>query len=123
MKKRPINLNLFVIHFPITAIISILHRLSGVFLFLMIPILLFCLQSSLEATASREWDSILNGHLGKGLIWLTLSALFYHLIAGLRHLIMDIGWGESLWVARISAKTILLLGIVYSILLGGWLWY
>ncbi|MEY3183102.1 MAG: succinate dehydrogenase cytochrome b556 subunit [Pseudomonadota bacterium] len=123
MKKRPINLNLFVIYFPITAIISILHRLSGVFLFLMIPILLFCLQSSLEATASREWDSILNGHLGKGLIWLTLSALFYHLIAGLRHLIMDIGWGESLWVARISAKTILLLGIVYSILLGGWLWY
>jgi succinate dehydrogenase / fumarate reductase cytochrome b subunit len=123
VKKRPINLNLFVIYFPITAIISILHRLSGVFLFLMIPILLFCLQSSLEATASREWDSILNGHLGKGLIWLTLSALFYHLIAGLRHLIMDIGWGESLWVARISAKTILLLGIVYSILLGGWLWY
>ena len=124
VKKRPINLDLFSIRFPITAIVSILHRMSGVFLFLIIPWLLWSLQSSLESgpALAEPWEQITHGHSFKLVIWLILSALFYHLFAGLRHLIMDMGWGESLLAARITAKAVLVLSIVYSIGLGVWLW-
>jgi succinate dehydrogenase / fumarate reductase cytochrome b subunit len=96
--------------------------MSGVFLFLIIPLLLWCLQCSLADSGSEAWEAITRGHSFKLFIWLILSALFYHLFAGLRHLVMDMGWGESLRAARITAKTVLLLSVVYSIAVGVWLW-
>ena len=75
--KRPINLNLMTIKFPITAITSILHRASGVFVFLAVPLLLWCLQYSLaspmhflylEASFSQTWF--------KALVLLTETAHF-----------------------------------------------
>lgn len=51
-----------------------------------------------------------------------LVALFYHLIAGIRHLFMDIGIGESLRSARISGGISLIITVFVAILLGGWLW-
>jgi succinate dehydrogenase / fumarate reductase cytochrome b subunit len=123
VKKRPINLNLFSVRFPITAIVSILHRMSGVFLFLIIPGLLWGLQCSLSDSASIALKKIGSGLGFKLFIWLTLSSLFYHLFAGLRHLIMDMGWGESLGSARITAKAVLVLSVFYSIGLGIWLWF
>lgn len=123
VKKRPIDLDLFAIHFPITAIVSILHRISGVFLFFIIPLLLWSLQSSLADSGSLNWERAARGYGCKLFIWFILSALFYHLLAGLRHLAMDMGWGESLPAARITAATVLVVSIAYSIGLGVWLWF
>lgn len=58
----------------------------------------------------------------KGGIWFIASALFYHLIAGLRHLLMDLGLGEDVGAGRASALFVLFLGILISISLGVWLW-
>ena len=55
MDKRPINLNFLTMTFPITAIVSLLHRMSGIFLFLLIPLLLWMLQESLASEA--RWQT------------------------------------------------------------------
>jgi succinate dehydrogenase / fumarate reductase cytochrome b subunit len=96
--------------------------MSGVFLFLIIPLLLWSLQCSLADAGSACWENIISGHSFKLFIWFILSALFYHLFAGLRHLVMDTGWGDSLCAARLTAKTVLVLSVIYSIGLGVWLW-
>ena len=43
VKARPMHLNLFVMRFPITAISSICHRISGVWIFICLPFLLVML--------------------------------------------------------------------------------
>lgn len=103
-KKQVVNLALTKLKFPAMAIVSILHRISGVFLFLLLPVVLCCLQSSLHSAASfrhlhAEWSSI----GAKMALWIFLSALAYHLLAGLRHLWMDMGYGETLRQGRYSA--------------------
>ncbi len=121
--NRPKNLNLTTISFPITAISSILHRATGLLLFLFIPICLYGLEASLSSEAAFEHiASCMNAWAPKILIWGVLSALFYHLFAGVRHIIMDIGFAESLEAGRRGAKLVIFLGVFMSIGLGVWLW-
>ncbi len=121
--KRPINLNLFTIRFPLPAIVSILHRISGVILFLLLPPLLWVFSLSL---ASEHSFMVLQDFLAapwvKILAWLILVPLFYHLIAGIRHLFMDIHIGEELKSGRRGAMLTLLLSLIIAVLLGVWLW-
>lgn len=121
--KRPINLNLLTIAFPMPAIVSILHRISGVILFLMIPAFLALLACSLHnAEGFNKVLSFLAHPLIKFCIWGILLALFYHLIAGIRHLFMDFHFGDSLKGGRLGAKLVLVVTIIFAILLGIWLW-
>jgi succinate dehydrogenase / fumarate reductase cytochrome b subunit len=55
-------------------------------------------------------------------VWLIWISLWYHLIAGIRHLLMDIGIGESLKQARISGSITIIFTILLAILTGIWLW-
>jgi len=106
---RPIYLNLFAFSFPITAIVSILHRISGIVLFCLIPVGIWGLQLSLKS--AKDFSSIksyFSHDCYKWLIYAGLAALFYHIIAGIRHLIMDFGFGETKEVARISACLVLI---------------
>lgn len=122
-RPRPVNLNLFTIKFPIPAIVSILHRVSGVLLFLFIPIVLWALQISLgSADDFQSLVAFLSAPLSKFLIWIFLSSLVYHLIAGVRHLIQDFGFCESLTMGRLSAKIVLIVSILVAIGIGIWLW-
>lgn len=121
--KRPVNLNLLTIRFPITAIASILHRISGFILFLFIPIFLGLLAVSLKSPDSFFIVlSVLMHPLTKLIILALLFALFYHLLAGIRHLIMDAGMGENLPQARFSAGLVMCLAIVLTALMGIYLW-
>lgn len=122
-RPRPVNLNLFTIKFPIPAIISILHRISGLLLFLFIPALLWALQNSLGSAGDfQALSDTLSSPFAKLLIWILLSSLIYHLTAGIRHLIQDLGYGESLAVGRLSAKIVLVFSILMAIGIGIWLW-
>jgi succinate dehydrogenase / fumarate reductase cytochrome b subunit len=122
-KTRPINLNLMTIRFPITAIVSILHRLSGVLLFLGVPLLLWAFSYSLSSPDDFAFiSSQLSKFSIKLILWGFLTALVYHLIAGIRHFIMDFGFGESLKGGRIGAYLTFILTILFSILLGILLW-
>lgn len=121
--KRPININPLKYRYPPMAIASILHRISGVIVFLFIPVLLWMLSASLGSPERFiELQSIITSPLFKFIIWATLSALFLHLLIGVRHLIMDLGVGEHLKSAKFSATFVISLGIILAILLGVWLW-
>ncbi len=122
-KKRPVNLNLMTIRFPITAIVSILHRLSGVLLFLGVPLLIWALDLSLSSP--DEFVSLqlfLTQPLVKIGLWLFLSALVYHLLAGFRHLVMDFGYGETLTTAKITAFLAILTTLFFATAFGIYLW-
>lgn len=122
-KQSFVNFNLLTIQYPLTAIVSILHRLSGVFVFIFIPFLLWLLDASLGSAAAFEHiRSVIMNPVIKILLWLILVALWYHLLAGIRHLLMDMGIGEDLQSGRRSAKVILTITFILAILTGVWLW-
>jgi succinate dehydrogenase / fumarate reductase cytochrome b subunit len=123
IKQRPKNLNLLTIRLPLPAIVSILHRISGVILFLLIPLLLWALSISLSSP--EDFDSLhqfLSTPLMKFFIWGFLSAFIYHFFAGIRHLLMDVHLGDELKSGRLSAKLTIIISIVFIILAGIWLW-
>lgn len=123
LKHRPKNLNLFTIHFPVPAIVSILHRISGFILFLIIPLLLWGL--SLSLSSQQEFDSLrdcLSTPMVKLIIWCCLAAFIYHFVAGIRHLLMDVNVGVELKSGRITAFLTLLISLILIVLVGIWLW-
>lgn len=110
-RNRPKNLNLFTIRLPINAIVSIMHRMSGMALFLMIPALLWALHASVQSPQSYVELSLALKHWLVKLLLIGLSwAFFHHFYAGLRHLAMDVHWMTSLHKARLSSR--LVLGLV-----------
>ena len=121
--KRPVNLDLTTIKFPVTAIASITHRISGVALFLALPVLLWMLDRSLASPqAFADMQTLLSSVLAKLVIWGILAALTFHLVAGIRHLLMDMGIGESLEGGRRGAFTVFAVSIVLILLAGVWVW-
>lgn len=58
----------------------------------------------------------------KLLIWAVISGLLYHLIAGIKHLLMDLGIGETLDGAQTGAKLVVALSVISIVLTGVWLW-
>jgi succinate dehydrogenase / fumarate reductase cytochrome b subunit len=116
--SRPKNLNLLSIRLPINALVSILHRVSGFLLFLVLPLVLWCLQQSLQSAAGFEQVQALLTHPLAKLILLSLAwAFFHHFLAGLRHLAMDVHWGTELASARFSSKLVLVCGVLLTLLL------
>lgn len=120
--KRPVYLNLFQYRFPVTAICSVLHRITGVIMFLLLPLLLWSLDKSLSSAAGfNEIKVHGSAWLCVGL-WIVMSAIIFHVLAGLRHLLMDIGLGEGLQAARASAYLVMIVSVVLIIAAGVWLW-
>ncbi len=64
----------------------------------------------------------LTSPLAKFVAWGLLSALLYHLVAGVRHLIMDMGIGETLEGGRLGSKIIIAISVVLIVLAGVWIW-
>ena len=118
-KKQVVYLNLWQFRFPITAIVSILHRASGVFLFLAIPVLLWTLQSSLSNEAGFEAVRQCFASLPTRIfLWIFLSALYYHLVAGIRHFLMDACIGDSKAGGRLGAFIVMGLAGIFTVLAG-----
>jgi len=100
-----------------------MHRISGAVLFLMLPLLLWLLQSSLASEKSfAAFREVVGNPAVKivllGLLW----GYLHHLFAGLRHLFLDMHMGLELESARFSAKLVLAAGIIVTVLVGAKLW-
>ena len=122
-KNRPVNLDIATIKLPITAYVSILHRASGIVLFAAMAILLCTLDSSLASAESfTALQESLQNPIYQFVIWGSLAALAYHLVAGVRHLIMDMGIGETLEGGQNGAKVALFVAVILIILAGVWVW-
>jgi len=125
-KNRPGNVSLatmLTLKWPITSLSSILHRVSGVLLFLAVPFCLWALEKSLSSQA--EFNQVLvmlQGGFAPFVLWAILSMLAYHIIAGIRHLLMDAGIGESLEGGILGSKGVIFLGILTAAGLGAWIW-
>ncbi len=122
-KSRPKYLDLFKIKLPVPALVSILHRISGLALFLFLPFLLWLFQSSLTSPDSYvRYRAAFANPLVKlvliGLLW----AFLHHLVAGLRFLALDLHYGTDLRSARATSRLILVTAIVLTAILGVWLW-
>ncbi len=121
--KRPINLDLTTLHFPVMAITSIMHRLSGIAVFLLLPFMLYVLQASLASEDTfNNLVTQLHQPLYKILLWVFVSALFYHFMAGVRHMIGDLGYGEEVHQARVSATILIVLTVISTVVIGAWIW-
>lgn len=123
-KQRPVNLDLTTIQFPVTAIASILHRVSGVITFVAIGILLWLLGLSLSSEEGfASASAIMGGFFAKFIMWGILTALAYHAVGGIRHGLMDIGYLEETFaVGKRSAWISFAITVVLSILAGVLVW-
>jgi succinate dehydrogenase / fumarate reductase cytochrome b subunit len=123
-KKRPINLDLMSLSYPPMAIASILHRISGVILFLFLPFILYFWAKSLKsADQFAAVSALFQGSIAyKMMLWAFAVAWIYHVLAGIRHMVMDLGWGESVAQGRFSALLVITLSIIAAISLGFQLW-
>ena len=120
---RPVFLDLLKIRFPVTAIASILHRISGVVVFVGVPYLLYLLgKSTSSAGAFAEVQQMLQEPLHALLLWSILTGVGYHVVAGLRHILMDFHVGETLKAGRRSAIGCIVLGAVLSVATALWIW-
>lgn len=113
VRDKPVYLNLLEFAFPITAIVSILHRISGVALFLCIPWFLTMLQNVVVLP-----DYYMKRFPSPLIIWFILTILILHLFAGVRHLCMDAGWGEDRPIAVSTSYLVLILTVIFSALIG-----
>lgn len=115
--NRPVYLNLFRLHLPITGWVSILHRLSGALLFFMLPVLVwgFALALSNEAGFVRV-TAYLAMPFAKLLMLVLVAGLAQHFFAGLRHLALDAHWGVALKSARLTSLVVLLATGVVTLL-------
>ena len=122
-KARPKHLNLFVIRQPIPAIVSIMHRASGAFLFVFLWLVLWGLDRSLASPESfAQLKDVLAHPLAKLLILALLWAYLHHTFAGIRHLVLDLQIGTDLPTVRAMSYAALLLGLGITIAVGVTLW-
>lgn len=123
-KQRPVNLDLTTIRFPVTAIASILHRVSGVITFVAVGILLWLLGLSLSSEEGfLVASSFMSSFFVKFIMWGILTALAYHVVVGIRHLLMDFGYlEETLAAGKRSANISFVITVVFSILAGVLVW-
>ncbi len=117
-------MNLQTISFPVTAIASILHRLSGIIMFIAIGILLWVLGLSLSSHEGfTQASEIMDNIIVKFIFWGILTALAYHTLGGIRHLLMDFGCLEETFaIGKTTANIIFLLTVALSILSGILVW-
>lgn len=121
--KRPVNLDLTQFKFPLPAITSIIHRITGVILFIGIAILLWGFDLSLTSEQGfNQLAAVMEGFFPKVILWGIVSALLYHLVAGIKHLLMDLGIGETLEGSVYGAKATLVISAILIVLAGVRIW-
>jgi succinate dehydrogenase / fumarate reductase cytochrome b subunit len=90
--NRPLSPHLQVYKLPLTGIISITHRMTGVVLALGLMMYIYSFYSILQGNESYlALQSLLNNTLVSIAVWFFMYALFFHLCHGIRHLIWDVG--------------------------------
>ncbi|NBC13192.1 MAG: succinate dehydrogenase, cytochrome b556 subunit [Gammaproteobacteria bacterium] len=117
---RPVFLELWRIRLPIPAVVSILHRVSGVLMVLSIPVLAWLFAQALASPAGFAASAAFLGHPLVQLVLVVMAwALLHHLIAGVRYLVIDLGLGVDRPTARGTAWTALTAALVLTLVVAG----
>lgn len=117
-KQRPKFLNLLQIRLPVTAIASILHRITGVILLLVLPVVIYGLGLSLQDEEGfQEVMMAIKSPAFQFFLVLIATSVFYHLLAGIRFLLLDLDIGHDIVVARWSARIVIIVSTIILFLL------
>ena len=111
--SRPVDAGLFHLRLPVGAVVSVLHRISGVALALLFPGALWILDRSLSGPAA--FDQVraeLNRPMSRVGVAVCVWLLAHHFYAGVRHLLLDLDVGSARRPARWSAYAVLVLGAI-----------
>ena len=120
---RPVNLDLGTINLPVTAYAAITHRVTGVLMFFSSFLMLWALDQSLASEASfNAVAAVLSSPLAKLVSWGIASVLTYHALAGIKHLIMDAGIGETMRGGVVGARIVFMLAAAAATLWGVLIW-
>ncbi|HEY5680969.1 MAG TPA: succinate dehydrogenase, cytochrome b556 subunit [Pseudomonadales bacterium] len=121
--ERPVYLSLTQFGWPVTAIASITHRITGVLLFVGISYLLWLLSLALHSPEGfAAATDVLGAPLPKLLLIAVIAAVLYHLFAGIKHMFMDFHVGDSFEAARANSLVVFVLTAVATVLVGVRLW-
>lgn len=111
---------------PPAGVVSILHRISGIVMFVLLPFIIWMFDKSVTSEVSyTQFTAAFIGGIGFIPAWLVKLAVLaliwsylHHFIAGLRHLWMDATHSVSKEFGRISALVTLGLSLVLTLALG-----
>ena len=118
--RRPVHLDLLKIKLPIGGIMSIIHRATGVFMFLAVPYLIYLLDQSLSGPAGYATAAeALQGIFGFVFVFLLMWSLMHHLLAGIRYLLIDVDLGVEKGIARQSALGVTVAGPILGLIMAG----
>ena len=122
-KKRPVYIDLARIRLPLPGFVSILHRISGILLFLLAFWLLSLLDRSLGSPEGYAQVRELIAQPFAKLVLLAAGwAFLHHFCAGIRYLLIDMHVGVDLPTARATSWAVLAVSLFLTVLLGAWLW-
>ena len=125
MQERPVYLDLTKIRLPMSAFSSITHRLSGMYIFFVtLPLILYVIDQSLSSRSSFDKlaDDIVSISFFSFFLFISISIFWYHILTGVRHLIMDFFHiGESLNGSHYSSIFTLFIWLLTSIVFCGYL--
>lgn len=122
--SRPVFLNLFQLHFPLNAILSIGHRITGFFLAMSLPVVFLTVAYMSQSQTQFDIVAHLLGccWVSRALCGLFIAIYSYHVLAGCRHLIMDCGIGLSPKKAKFSAWSLIVIYFLVIFQVGGKIW-
>ncbi len=121
--NRPVYLSLTQFRWPLPAMSSILHRITGMLLFVGIAFLLYLLDLSLTSAQGLEDARALLGQpLAKLLLIAIVATLIYHFVAGIKHLFLDFEVGDTKEGGRLAAQLTFVISAVLIVLAAAWLW-
>lgn len=121
--ERPVYLSLTQFRWPLAAIASITHRVTGVLLFIAPAYLLWLLSMAVASPEGFEQAAAILGQpLAKLAMLALLAVLAFHLFAGFKHLVMDFHHWDTLEAGRRASVAVFVLTAVATVLAGVWLW-
>lgn len=118
--NRPVFLNLLKIRQPVTAVLSIFHRVSGIAMVLSLPGFIYLLSLSLRDQAGFDQVVALLRSFPAKCVAVVLCWVFaHHLLAGLRFLIIDFDIGVERAAARRTAWLVHVLAAIIAVFSAG----
>jgi len=114
--NRPLSPHLQIYKPQLTSVLSILHRLTGLWLVVGAALLVAWLMAAAHGAATFDAAQILaGGWFGRSLLFLWAFALFFHLCNGIRHLFWDAGFGFELKTVYLSGWTVVIVSLLLTL--------
>ena len=123
-QSRPVNLDLTKFSFPVTAIASIMHRICAVISWVGMGFVLYVANRTYQSPEGQAWfaDLMASSFIAQFIAWGLLSAFAYYCAATLKHIIQDLGYCEELESGRRISWAVLVIGGVFTVMAGIYIW-